>query len=236
MRFSTPILCALWCIVGLLIGAGLMAGRVQTVARPDIVEVVAPDGTIIRSPAAMGLTLSDTGSQSIASNASSRGADITARGDSALLETAETAPTLNLPTFLSRAGASIGGSSLNVLSKIETKPIVLYVIGSLFLVAGIGVWYFTRDIKGAACCAAAGVCILGVAYYPWLLLVAIGLAAVAAIFIALRGGQFRKGLQTVVQAVHADPVLEEQVKTAINQNAGTAGADKIKPIVSALKA
>lgn len=235
MNYRPHLTAFLWLIVGILIGLGLMANRVQTVARPDIVEVVAPDGTIIRSPAAMGLTLTDTGSQSIASNASSRGADITARGDSALLETAETAPTLTLPTFLSEAGAAIGGSTLSVLSKIEAKPIVLYVIGGLFVASAFGVWYFTRDLKGAACCAAAGVCILGFAYYPWLLLVAISLVVLAIVFIALRAGAFRNTAQTIVRAVHADPVLEGQVKTAINQNAGTSGADKIKPVVSSLK-
>jgi len=202
---------------------------------PESIRVTAPDGTIVEAPAGSGLTLSDTGVRSLTSSASARGADITAQGDTALLETAETAPTLTLPTFLSKTGASLGGSTLAVLSKIEAQPIVLYLIGGGFFIVAFVVWYLTRDIKSAVVCAGVGVCVLGFAYYPWLLPVAIALGALTVFLLAHRAGAFRTTAQTIVKSVHADPVLEGQVKTAINQNAGTTVANKIKPIVNQLK-
>lgn len=131
-----------------------------------------------------------------------RGVGVTAVNNEAQLDMTSIAPDVDVTGASSSGGSS--GFDLQTSMK-ENKTVILIIIGGLIIAAGVVVAVWLKAIKLGLSLAAAGGAMCAIGFYPWLLLVAVGIAALIGLFLFMDYKELRdtkKALAVNVKAVH----------------------------------
>ncbi len=155
------------------------------------------------------------------------------RSASGTVDVDSSPPTLSVDIAEPSSG-SAGAFGFDGLSSLGNAPWLLVIIGGLAVAAAavVGLWLGRWGLAIALAAGGGGLIACGVlvAHYPWMVLVALGLLAAAAVWIVIdawRGGTLWNTLRTIVLGVENTPHnVQEVAKGSIAMAAEKAGSGK----------
>lgn len=215
------------CVIALLTGSWGASSVMTSVPAPEpvaevpYVSIETAEGHSLRWPADGEFTFDGDLSDLIGGKdldvmreAHGRGMGITAVNNEAQIDMTSMAPDVDV----SGASSNGGSSGFDIQTKMKNhKTIILIVMGGLVVASGIVVAVWLKAIKLGLGLAAAGGAMCAIGFYPWLLLVSVGIAALIGLFLFMDYKELRdakKSLAVNVAAVQNMPPDQKKEHTA----------------------